>query len=124
MGLVMSKDAVDASEELNDNLERLHATTQGLWRQAIGPLLPQLNELVKQFLAWRKANAADLAKRLKGAMQALIGVVKIAGEVFKSALFNLGWMLKFVGTAVHNLIDLFNSLGSVGRSEEHTSELQ
>lgn len=116
LGLVLDKDAVEASEELNDNLERLHATTEGLWRQAIGPLLPQINELVKQFLAWRKANGAELAKRIATGMKALIGIVKIAGEVFKSFVFNMNWMIKLVGTGVKNLVTLFGQLGTVGKT--------
>lgn len=64
LGLVMSEKATKASEQLNDNLVRLKAVTEGIWRQAIQPMLPAINDLVKRFLAWRKENAKLLAQKL------------------------------------------------------------
>ncbi len=112
LGLVMGGDAVDASEKLNDDLERLHMIGQGLWRQAIGPLLPQLSILVKQFLAWRKANAAILAQRLQSVMSTLIGVVKFLGQAFSSVVLNAG-RLRDLLSGGYGLQAAFIAIGAI-----------
>lgn len=82
LGLVMGGDALKASEEINDNIDRLGAVTKGLWRGAIAPLLPAINDLVKQFLEWRKANAEIMRQRLQTVLGVLVKVVRGVGKAF------------------------------------------
>lgn len=89
LGLVMNEDAIKASEELNDNLERLKMVTQGLWRQAISPLLPAINDLVKRFLEWRKANGAILAQKIREYIGYLIKGIGVLGDVFSFLAKNI-----------------------------------
>jgi hypothetical protein len=88
LGLVLDKEAVKQSEELNDNLHRLHAITQGLWRQAIGPLIPALSHLVKRFLEWRKENAKIIAQRIEKFVGALIKGIHLLGKAFDFVITN------------------------------------
>lgn len=89
LGLVMSDESVKASEELNDNLARLRVITQGLWRQAIAPLIPAINELVVRFMKWRKENAAIMAQRIQAVMGALIKTVKLLTDALGLVVDNL-----------------------------------
>lgn len=86
LGLVMGDDAVEASEELNDNLHRLHAVTQGLWRSAIAPLIPAMNELVEQFLEWKKANGEWLKQKITFVVRGLVQAIKFLGHAFQFVL--------------------------------------
>lgn len=95
LGLVMSDEDVKASEELNDNLQRLRAVGQGLWRQAIAPLIPALNTLVKRFLEWRKANAAIMAQKIREWTGYLIKAINGLADVF-SFLVRNGEAVKLV----------------------------
>lgn len=81
LGLVLGDDAVKASEELNDNLERLHMVTKGIWRQAIEPLIPAINELVKRFLEWRKENGKLLAQKIQSFVKILIKGFNLLADV-------------------------------------------
>jgi len=82
LGLVMDSDAQKGSEEINDNLRRLSLIATGLWRGAIAPLVPALGELVKQFLEWRKANAAVLRQRITASLGLLLRAVKALTSAF------------------------------------------
>jgi hypothetical protein len=83
LGLVMDKDALEASEELNDNLERMHAVSEGLWRQAIAPLIPSLGELVKQFLAFSKGTGKIIAQNLGKILDGVVTTIVTLGKVMK-----------------------------------------
>lgn len=72
LGLVMDDEAVKASEELNDNLKRLSSIAQGLWRGAVAPLIPAMNELVEHFLKWRKENAEILRQKLSAFIRLIV----------------------------------------------------
>ena len=85
LGLVMGEDAQKASEEINDNLERLTFISKGLWRGAIAPLLPAISELVKQFLAWRKANAEVMRQRLQSFLSGVLTLIRFLGRAFATA---------------------------------------
>ncbi len=82
MGLVMSGDATEAAEEIEDNLRRLMLTTKGLWRQAIAPLLPAINELIVAFLEWKKQNAAKIIDAIKLSVGALVRGLKALLNLF------------------------------------------
>lgn len=112
-GLVLGDDAVNASEELNDNLKRLHMIGQGLLRQVIGPLIPVASELVEKFLEWRKANAKILAQKIDHYMATIVKWTKIVGE----DIFVIGKTLYAVAKVVgETLVGAFNNLGSTGKA--------
>jgi hypothetical protein len=88
LGLVMGEEAVTESEELNDNLHRLHLITHGLWRQAIAPLIPAISHLVKRFLEWRKENAKILAQRIEKFIGLLVKGMHLLGDAFEFVIKN------------------------------------
>lgn len=100
LGLIMDGEAAKAAEELNDDIERLGMTTQGLWRQAIAPLIPILAEAVKQFLKWRKENAAWIKSGIQGVVWVLAKGFKILLAVLEllTAKTTL-WTFAVVGLA-------------------------
>lgn len=114
LGLVMGEDAIKASAELGDNLDRLKATTKGLWRTAVAPLLPALNDLVKRFLAWRKENAALIRQALEKYVKYIIAAFKVLGNTLL-AMWNVGarifgamWSgLKRLGSLAIEVMDVF-----------------
>lgn len=99
LGLVMGEDSTKTAEELGDNLERLHLVTKGLWRQAIEPLLPALNELVLRFLQWKKANAEITKQRIQAVMKGLIKVVTYLAEAFEFLVKNATMIKTILGVA-------------------------
>lgn len=82
LGLVMGGEVINASEELNDNFKRLKAVTEGLWRGAVSPLIPEINKLVERFLAWKKANAAIISQKLRNVMHDVLVVIEKLGDAF------------------------------------------
>lgn len=106
LGLVLDNEAVEAGERLNDNLERLHMISKGLWRQVVGGLLPGINRLVARFLAWRKENAELLRQKLKGFLEGLIKGVNFAIVAFQSFVRILAVAKDILGTAAKNVIAL------------------
>lgn len=106
LGLVISNDAVKAGADLGDEIDRLHAQTRGLWRSAIGPLLPMMTELVKELVAWRKANADVIRQRLQVVIGVVVKAAAALGRVLR-VVFNVleglvgglkvivGWLITF-----------------------------
>lgn len=99
LGLVMGEDAVEGSEELNDNLKRLHAISQGLWRSAIAPLIPAISDLVKRFLEWRKENGKLIAQKLQVFIGLLVKGVGLLGDAFDFVIKNATAFKILLGTA-------------------------
>lgn len=87
-GLVMSEEDALAAEELNDNLERLHQIMRGFWRQILGPLIPDLNKLVKVFIQWRLENAKIISQKLHTAYEALKTALELVWK-WGGAVFNI-----------------------------------
>lgn len=107
-GLVMDKEAIDASEEFNDNVKRLKESTTGLWRQAIAPLIPAMNELVKRWLAWKKANAALIAGKIKEYVGYLISGIKGLANALSFLIRNADFFKAILGQLAVVLL-LFSS---------------
>lgn len=101
LGLVLDTEAIEASEELNDNFKRLQQITTGLWRTAIAPLIPAINKLVEKFLAWRKANAGIMAQKLREFVSTLIKSIDGLWSVFKSLLSIVNVFVEGVKNIVH-----------------------
>lgn len=99
MGLVMSDDSTKAAEQLGDNLERLHNLSKGLWRQAIAPLLPDLNKLVEQFLKWRRANSELIAGKIREFLGTVLKTVRWLGGAMKFLIDNAEALKVVLGVA-------------------------
>lgn len=122
LGLVMSDEAINAADELGDDLTRLSAVSKGLWREAIGPLIPAIGDLVKRFLAWKKANAELIRGRIQQFMSTAIVVVEKLGKALRFTIdmvraVTKGWKVfavvlgpLVVGAAINSAITFFGSL--------------
>lgn len=114
LGYVMGEDAIRASAELADNFDRLKATTAGLWRSALAPVLPTLNDIVKKFLAWRQENAALMRQTITKWIKTIIEVVKMLAVtivgLYKGATFAIGMIVKAVQT-LSTVLDNFAGAG-------------
>ncbi len=56
LGLVMSKETLAASEQLNDDLTDLKAVAFGLWQQIGGKLMPIVSAITERITAWAVEN--------------------------------------------------------------------
>jgi hypothetical protein len=88
LGLVLDETAIKAGAEVADNLDRLHAVTRGLWRSGIAPLLPAINELVKRFLEWQKANAAVIRGKIEKYIGLAVKAVDALADAFDFLIKN------------------------------------
>lgn len=106
LGLVIQEKSVKAGADLGDEIDRLHAQTRGLWRSAIGPLLPMMTDLVKELVAWRKANADVIRQRLQVVIGAVVKAAAALGrglrvvfDVIEGLVGGLklvvGWLIAF-----------------------------
>jgi hypothetical protein len=91
--MIMNEEQIEASKDLVLAQKQLKEVTSSLWKSAIYPLIPSIRDLVKQWVAWTKANA-DLIKQKIGAV--LSGALAVIKGLSK-ALAAMVAMLKFVG---------------------------
>lgn len=96
-GLVLTEEQIEAGDELIKTNRKLAAVTSGIWKTAIAPLLPAITDLVKQYTAWRKANAEIVKSSIKGFLSGLISVVRGVGRAFSLAgavitFFRTNWI--------------------------------
>lgn len=92
-GLVLTEEQIEAGDELIKTNRKLGAVTSGIWKTAIAPLLPAITDLVKQYTAWRKANAEVVKSSIKGFLSGLITLFRTVGSVASTTA-------KVVGTAI------------------------
>lgn len=79
---VMDEKSLAASKEIVQIQRQLTAVTKGLWKDAIGPLLPAIRDLMQRFLEWRKANAEIMKIKLKEYIGYVIKAVQFLGDTF------------------------------------------
>lgn len=82
---VMTEEQIKASKELVITQQQLAAVTRNLWRGAVAPLLPAITDLLKQYLAWRKANAEITRQRIAAVIGGVVAVVRALGAAFSFA---------------------------------------
>jgi hypothetical protein len=110
LGLIMGKDALDASEEFTDELSDLKATMKGLARDLGIELVPMVRDLVTQFREWIVQNRELIQTKLKAFIDDLVKAITAAVEVVKAIADGF---LKFsdavggTGNAVKIMIGLF-----------------
>jgi hypothetical protein len=97
-GLILTKEQIEAGDELVKTQRKLGAVTGGIWKTAIAPLLPEITALVKSYLAWRKANADVMKQRIRGFISGLIAVVKFLGTVFATTARVIGAVIQALQT--------------------------
>jgi hypothetical protein len=121
----MTPEQVAAGNEMITVQRQLAAQTRDLVRGAIGPLLPAITDLLKQYRDWKKANGDIIKLRIQQSVGLAINAVRLAGKVFtvftKAITFlknNLRGLLIVLGWAglagVLKLIPL--SLDAIGAS--------
>lgn len=75
LGLIIGKDAADASENFNDDLSRLDGAVTGVWNSIAAKLLPIITPLVERMTAWISSNRELVATRLGDFLDALPGYI-------------------------------------------------
>lgn len=96
LGIVLDKDTVEAMDKVDKDTKRLGKAWEGLKNETVKALLPSIEHLVKDLLAWVKANKGDITKVLVGAFKSLGVVLKVVAEIFKglitiAAFFARNW---------------------------------
>ncbi len=97
----LTKEQLQASKEIVKTQKQIALTMENLWQRAIGPLLPAINELLKRYLAWKRAGAELMRQRIEkylGYVIALIGkLATVAGWVYEAFDATVGVIKMFLG---------------------------
>lgn len=88
-GTVISEEAVNAGDDLGDNLDRLKLTATGLVRQLAAGLVPAFNQVTTRALAWFESNrrlistdgVRGLVPVIRDVANAISFLVSVGGEV-------------------------------------------
>ena len=83
---VMTPEQVAAGKDLVVIQRQLAGLTSKLWKEAIAPLLPAVRDLVKQYAAWRKANADVIRQRITEWLGVAVKAVKVMGQVLGTVI--------------------------------------
>ena len=83
---VMTPEQVAAGKDLVVIQRQLAGLTSKLWKEAIAPLLPAVRDLVKQYAAWRKANADVMHQRITEWLGVAVKAVKVMGQVLGTVI--------------------------------------
>lgn len=98
----LSEEQVKAGRELAMTQIRLKTLTENLWKSAVAPLLTTLNDLLKRYLAWRKANADITKQRITAVFQKVanvLGLIPNLIQAISNALPVLGVVIASIGVA-------------------------
>lgn len=90
---ILSEEQLRAGKEVVVIQRALTEQTADLWRSAVGPLLPAIRDLLKQFYAWKAANADVIRQNLTGFLKLGVAAAKDLGK----ALSGLVITLRFLG---------------------------
>jgi hypothetical protein len=106
--VVLTDEQLEAGEELVKTQKQLANMTTKLWRGAIAPLLPAINDLLKRYLAWRKANAEIMRQNIQKYIGYVIKAVGKLADLFSFLVRNAKAVELILGTA--GLIGIFEAL--------------
>ena len=83
---VMTDGQIEASKELVIAQKELGAISGGVWKKAIYPLIPAIRDLVKQWVAWARANAALMKQGIVKMLGVALTVIKATSVALKAML--------------------------------------
>lgn len=95
----LTEEQIAASAELIKTQKSLAFFTKSLWQQAIAPLLPAINSLLKRYLEWRKANAAIMSQAIHKYIGYVITAVNKVADGFSFLAKNIGAVVGILGSA-------------------------
>ncbi len=79
--VVMTPEQVEAGNQVVGTQRAIAVQAKLLWTGAIAPLLPAVRDLLKQYLAWKKANGEIMKQRIREFLGYAIAGVKALGSV-------------------------------------------
>lgn len=85
---VMTPEQLAAGKEVVVIQRQLAMQTKALWREAIGPLLPAIANLLKRFLAWKKANAEVIKGKIREYVGYAISAIQGLSNAFSFLVRN------------------------------------
>lgn len=118
LGLVLSKDTLQAADDFNDGLSDLKAVTGAMAQTIASAMLPHLESFVTGMVAWWKEgdNAKNVTDLLKGSVDLLGSIVSGAGEVistFNSILGGTGTFAQNAASDVRKLASDMRMFGNI-----------
>ena len=120
LGLVMSDEAVDASVEFRDRLDDLIGSVRSAFYGAIQRVLPQLKEVVNNFIEATKEGG-----KLRDAFNKMAeGAVKLISDVFPAIIKGLGWIIDNAEMVVAGLVAIKLALIALTYSNPFTAIAQ
>ena len=120
LGLVMSDEAVDASVEFRDRLDDLIGSVRSAFYGAIQRVLPQLKEVVNNFIEATKEGG-----KLRDAFNKMAeGAVKLVSDVFPAIIKGLGWIIDNAEMVVAGLVAIKLALVALTYSNPFTAIAQ
>lgn len=108
LGLVMSKDDLQAADKLNKGMKKWHATVEGIKRTIAGPFVRILGDVVASVNEWTKANREWIAEAVTDALKDLVWVLRAVfniGRSFYNVIKDLsemfgGWTVGILGAVI------------------------
>lgn len=105
LGAVVGTDQVEAIASMNDSLDMVQATFNGIIGQVVGHLAPAIEEVANQFLLFVENFEGGGTGIAEGIAQALISSAKYMAQVFDGFLSGLGEFLVGLGAWVSSDIE-------------------
>ncbi len=97
MGLVMSKETIEAMDKVQKDTKRLGKAWEGLKEHAVTSLIPALKDLTENLLVWVKANKEDIAKGLHAVFSLVVKVIKVIAVLAKGVIKVVAFLANNVG---------------------------
>lgn len=120
LGLVMSDEAVDASVEFGDTLNDLISSIRSAFYGAIQKVLPQLKEVVTNFIEATKEGG-----KLREAFNKMAdGAVTLVADVLPAMIKGLGWIIDNAEMVVAGLVAIKLALIALTYSNPFTAIAQ
>lgn len=95
----MSEEQIKAGSEIVLTQKMITVATQNLWQQAIMPLLPAIDKLLKRYLEWRRENAKVMSQRITQYIGYIITGIEKLSDAFGFLVKNIGGVEIILGAA-------------------------
>jgi Phage-related minor tail protein len=86
---IMSEEQIRAGKELTETQRKLANLTKSIWRSAVGPLLPAINNLLKKYYEWQKANAGLIKQQIQKYIGYVIKAINLLADGFMFVAKNI-----------------------------------